>query len=82
MEWRTNRNKTITKNKNKMLKINLKLAVLLNNTKKDFIFYNLDSNDMITNYCLSNDMIRNKHFSNYKVISCIKPSLKTLTIKL
>ena len=65
-----------------MIKINLKLAVLLNNTKKDFIFYNLDSNDTITNYTLTNDFEYKNKYDSFKVISCIKPSLKTLTIKL
>ena len=64
-----------------MIKINLHLAVLLSTTKKDFIFYDINENNSIINYTLSSDYIRyKKKYSNYKVISCIKPSLKQLTI--
>ena len=70
-----------------MIKISLKLAIILSRTNKDFIFYNLSKDNTIDNYTLSNDYIRNKEYKNtkydyFKVISCIKPNIKTLNIEL
>ena len=72
---------------NTMIKISLKLAIILNRTNKDFIFYNLSKNNIIEEYTLSNDYARNKEYKNtkydyFKVISCIKPNIKTLNIEL
>ena len=65
------------------IKINLALALALHKTNKDFFFFNLsnDNNQKVLDYTLSDDMIRNrKLYSNFRVISCIKNSINTITI--
>jgi hypothetical protein len=68
---------------NTTVKINLALALALYKTNKDFFFFNLseDNNQKVLDYTLSNDMSRNrKLYSNFRVISCIKNSINTITI--
>ena len=68
---------------NTTVKINLALALALYKTNKDFFFFNLseDNNQKVLDYTLSNDMVRNrKLYSNFRVISCIKNSINTITI--
>ena len=68
---------------NTKIKINLALALALHKTKKDFFFFNLsnDNKQKVLGYTLSDDMIRNrKLYSNFRVISCIKNSINTITI--
>jgi hypothetical protein len=65
------------------IKINLALALALYKTNKDFFFFNLsDDNDQkVSEYTLSNDITRcRKLYSNFRVISCIKNSINTITI--
>ena len=65
------------------IKINLALALLLHKTSKDFIFYNVskDKDAKILDYAFSNDIIRNrKLYTNFKVVSCIKNNINTITI--
>lgn len=65
------------------IKINLALALALYKTNKDFFFFNLsnDNDRKILDYTLSNDITRNrKLYSNFRVISCIKNSINTITI--
>ena len=68
---------------NTTIKISLALALALHKTKKDFFFFNLsnDNKQKVLGYTLSDDMIRNrKLYSNFRVISCIKNSINTITI--
>ena len=68
---------------NTTIKISLALALALHKTKKDFFFFNLsnDNDQKVLDYTLSDDMIRNrKLYSNFRVISCIKNSINTITI--
>jgi uncharacterized membrane protein YsdA (DUF1294 family) len=61
------------------IQINIKLALLLFTTKKQFLLYNLDKTESrIAEYRLTNDYIltgNNRAYSSYKVISCIKKQL-------
>jgi len=65
------------------LQINTKLALLLLNTNKQFILYNLDSTGKkIVNYRLTNDYEltgNNRNYTNFKVISCVKNNLLNIT---
>jgi len=54
------------------IKINLLDALKIATTKKEFILYNLDNNDKITNYSLCNDLRNRKKYQHFKLISCIK----------
>lgn len=64
------------------IKIPLKLAILLINTKKAFLLYNLDKTESkITEYRLTNDSVltgNNRQYNNYKVVSCIKTELTNI----
>jgi len=63
------------------LKITTKLTLLLLTTNKEFICYNLnDKGTQIDNYILTNDLYRHKSkYTNFKVLSCIKKQLNTIT---
>ena len=54
------------------IKINLLDALKIATTKKEFILYNLDSNDKIISYSLCNDLRNRKKYEHFKLISCIK----------
>lgn len=63
------------------IKINILQGLKILNTKKDFILYNLDANNKITDYKLTNDLIRyKKQYKAFKVVSCIKRSINTIEI--
>lgn len=64
------------------IKINIKLALLLFTTKKQFLLYNLnDDKTKITEYRLTNDyelIGNNRNYKAFKVISCIKKELTNI----
>ena len=62
------------------MKISIKLAIILNRTNKDFIFYNVNKDKEINSYCITNDYSNKKDYNHFKVISCIKPSIKNFNI--
>ena len=62
------------------MKISTKTASRINQTKKEFIFFNVENNE-ITSIKFSNDYIRYKNqFEKYRVISTIKNELQFLNI--
>ena len=64
------------------IKIPTKLSILLLNTKKQFLLYNLDKTETkIVEYRLTNDYVltgNNRQYNNYKVVSCIKKELTNI----
>lgn len=64
------------------LQINIKLALLLFATKKQFLLYNLNEDKTkIVSYKLSNDYEltgHNRKFQGFKVISCINKELTNI----
>lgn len=63
------------------IKLNLIQALQLVRTQKDFILYNLDYKNNITNYTLTNDLQRHRNsYKHFKVLSCCNIKLKELTI--
>jgi hypothetical protein len=64
------------------LQINIKLALLLFTTKKQFLLYNLNEDKTkIVNYKLSNDYEltgHNRNFQGFKVVSCINKELTNI----
>lgn len=64
------------------LQINIKLALLLFTTKKQFLLYNLNEDKTkIVSYKLSNDYEltgHNRKFQGFKVISCINKELTNI----
>ena len=65
------------------IKINLLQAIKINKSNKDFILFDYDSNNKLTNFVLTNDLQRfKKQFKTFRVISCIKTNINTITIQL
>jgi len=63
------------------IKINLLQAIKINKSNKDFILFDYDSNNKLTNFVLTNDLQRfRKQFKTFRVISCIKTNINTITI--
>ena len=65
------------------IKINLLQAIKINKSNKDFILFDYDNNNKLTNFVLTNDLQRfRKQFKTFRVISCIKTNINTITIQL
>ena len=63
------------------IKINLLQALKINKSNKDFILFDYDSSNKLTNFVLTNDLQRfKKQFKTFRVISCIKSNINTITI--
>jgi len=63
------------------IKINLLQAIKINKSNKDFILFDYDNNNKLTNFVLTNDLQRfRKQFKTFRVISCIKTNINTITI--
>ena len=63
------------------IKINLLQALKINKSNKDFILFDYDNNNKLTNFVLTNDLQRfKKQFKTFRVISCIKSNINTITI--
>ena len=63
------------------IKINLLQALKINKSNKDFILFDYDNNNKLTNFVLTNDLQRfKKQFKTFRVISCIKTNINTITI--
>jgi hypothetical protein len=63
------------------IKINLLQALKINKSNKDFILFDYDKNNKLTNFVLTNDLQRfKKQFKTFRVISCIKSNINTITI--
>ena len=63
------------------IKINLLQALKINKSNKDFILFDYDSNNKLTNFVLTNDLQRfRKQFKTFRVISCIKTNINTIKI--
>lgn len=66
------------------IKIHILQALRILKTDKSFIFYNLDSNNKLTDFRLTNDYQRykfkEKRYKHYKVISTIKTKLKYIKL--
>jgi len=66
-----------------MLKINIYDAIRINQSKKEFILIDLNNDkDKIIGYKLTNELQHKNKFDTFRVLSCIKKELKTLTINI
>lgn len=64
-----------------MIQINLATAIKINRAKKDFFFYNLDSENKVVDFKLTNDYSRyKKHYQNFRVLSTLNKT-EYITIK-
>ena len=63
-----------------MIQIKTKVLSKALNSKKDFLFFDTDNNNNVTNYILTNDYKRKKEFTNFRVISTIQQQYEYITI--
>ncbi len=65
----------------KQINITIPQLIAINRTNKDFILFNYDNNNKLTSFVLTNDLQRfKKQFKTFRVISCIKTNINTITI--
>lgn len=63
-------------------KISLALLIKLSKTKKVFILFNVENNN-IKEYIFTNDLTRYRlKYQTFKLVEIIKPNLKNLTIEI
>jgi hypothetical protein len=63
-----------------MIQIKTAIASKIVNSKKDFLFYDIDENNKVTNYILTNDFKRKKEFQAFRVISTVQKENEFITI--
>jgi hypothetical protein len=63
-----------------MIKIKTSIVSKIINSKKDFLFYDIDENNKVTNYILTNDFKRKKEFDSFRVISTVQKENEFITI--
>ena len=63
-----------------MIKIKTSIVSKIVNSKKDFLFYDIDQNNKVTNYILTNDFKRKKEFQAFRVISTVQKENEFITI--
>ena len=62
------------------IKTNLRIALQISRSNKDFILFNLTTDNKIRNYMLTNDLKHKNKYKHFRVISCIKRNINTITI--
>ena len=63
-----------------MIQIKTKVLSKAINSKKDFLFFNVDKNNNVTNYILTNDYKRKKEFNMFRVVSTIQQQYEYITL--
>ena len=63
-----------------MIQIKTKVLSKAISSKKDFLFFDTDNDNNVTNYILTNDYKRKKEFTNFRVISTIQQQYEYITI--
>ena len=64
------------------IKVSVQLLIQLTKTKKAFLIYNIENNE-ITDYIITSDLIRYRsNYDKFVLVDVIKPQVTNLTIKL
>ena len=63
-----------------MIQIKTKVLSKAINSKKDFLFFDTDNDNNVTNYILTNDYKRKKEFTNFRVVSTIQQQYEYITL--
>lgn len=63
-----------------MIKIKTTILSKSIKSKKDFLFFDTDKNNIVSNYILTNDFKRRKEFKFFRVISTIQKELEFIVI--
>lgn len=50
------------------------------NSKKNFLFFDIDKNNVLNNYILTNDFSKKKEFTNFRIVSTIQKEFEITTI--
>ena len=64
-----------------MVQIKTRTANKIVNSKKDFLFFDTNKDNFLTNYILTNDFKRKKEFNHFRVVSTIIKELEFITLK-
>ena len=63
-----------------MIQIKTSIASKIVNSKKNFFFYDLGTDNIVVNYILTNDFKRKKEFQSFRVISTVQKENEFITI--
>ena len=63
-----------------MIQIKTSIVSKIVNSKKDFFFYDIDENNIVSNYILTNDFKRKKEFQAFRIISTVQKENEFITI--
>tara|TARA_R110002167_G_scaffold49273_7_gene144482 strand:- start:1185 stop:1376 length:192 start_codon:yes stop_codon:yes gene_type:complete len=63
-----------------MIKIKTSILSKAIKSKKDFLFFDTNENNIVSNYILTNDFKRRKEFKFFRVISTIQKELEFIVI--
>ena len=63
-----------------MIQIKTKVLSKAISSKKDFLFFDTDNDNNVTNYILTNDYKRKKEFTNFRVVSTIQQQYEYITL--
>ena len=63
-----------------MIQIKTKVLNKIVNSKKDFLFFDIDKDNNVTNYILTNDYKRKKEFDTFRVVSTIQEQYEYIAI--
>ena len=63
-----------------MIQIKTSIASKIVNSKKNFFFYDLGTDNIVVNYILTNDFKRKKEFQEFRVISTVQKENEFITI--
>tara|TARA_R110000868_G_scaffold320307_1_gene581214 strand:- start:535 stop:726 length:192 start_codon:yes stop_codon:yes gene_type:complete len=63
-----------------MIQIKTSIASKIVNSKKNFFFYDLGTDNIVINYILTNDFKRKKEFQEFRVISTVQKENEFITI--
>ena len=62
------------------MQIKTKVLNKIVNSKKDFLFFDIDRDNNVTNYILTNDYKRKKEFNMFRVVSTIQEQYEYIAI--
>jgi hypothetical protein len=62
------------------IKLSILQALKIHRSTKQFILFNYDSSNKLTNYTLTDDLQYRDMYDSFRVMSCIRSNISTITI--
>ena len=62
------------------IKLSILQAVKIHRSTKQFILFDYDSSNKLTNYTLTDDLQDRDRYDSFRVMSCIRSNISTITI--